>query len=161
LSAQRGIRLSVVREGPGPFLVAASGEDIDRLSGVLVDNAVKHAGAGGCVEVRVRGAGSRVVLEVDDTGPGIPEDQVPFIFDRFHRSSADSDGTGLGLAIADAVVRTSRGSWVVQRSTLGGARMGVSWKRAGPRRVGGTEAEIEAFGTAPARDGDHGGVSRR
>jgi signal transduction histidine kinase len=130
LGERRGLTISFTREGNDRFMVLARPEDIDRLTGVLVDNACKHAGDGGRVEVRVRASGGRVGLEVNDSGVGIPEDQVPLIFDRFHRATDAAGGTGLGLAIADAIVRSTRGSWSVGRSGLGGAHLAVSWRRA-------------------------------
>jgi signal transduction histidine kinase len=146
VSEARGTTLEVSTSGQRPFAVWAADEDIDRLTGVLVDNACRYAGTGGRVEVRVRASGSRVSLEVDDSGPGIPEDEVPFIFDRFRRATESPGGTGLGLAIADAVVRSTRGSWSVGRATLGGAHLAVSWRRAGRRPA----AAADGAGTAGA-----------
>ncbi len=84
----------------------------------------------------MRGAGNRVDLRVDDSGPGIPEDQRDAVFDRFHRATESVAGTGLGLAIADSVVRSTQGSWAIGMAELGGARMEVSWRRAAPRARG-------------------------
>ena len=75
------------RVGTGPFTVQAQPDLIDRLAGVLIDNACKFAGDGGRVEVSVRDWGTRVELRVDDSGPGIPEEQRDAVFDRFHRAS--------------------------------------------------------------------------
>lgn len=134
VSERLGVALSFHQVGDGPLMVSAPPEGIDRLTGVLVDNACKHAGEGGRVEVRVRAVGNRVGLEVDDSGAGIPPDEVPLIFDRFHRATESPGGTGLGLAIADSVVRSTQGTWSVGRSRLGGARMEVWWRRVTPRR---------------------------
>ena len=82
---------------------------------MLVDNACKYAGAGGTVEVGVSVSGGRVVLTVDDSGPGIPEGDRDLVFDRFHRADQAPGGTGLGLAIADAVVRSTVGHLVGDR----------------------------------------------
>lgn len=66
----------------------------------LVDNAVRYTPRGGSVTVRVRRRDDRVVLGVEDTGPGIPAELLPRVFERFNRGSAtDGEGTGLGLAI--------------------------------------------------------------
>jgi signal transduction histidine kinase len=143
LSAQRfaavaethGVSLGAERVGPGPFTVEAPRELLDRLAGVLIDNACKFAGPGGRVEVSVRPSGNRVVMRVDDSGPGIPADQRDAVFDRFHRASDSVVGTGLGLAIADAVVRSTQGSWEMGVADLGGARMEVAWRRSQPRRA--------------------------
>jgi two-component system sensor histidine kinase CiaH len=116
--------------GMGPLVVLGSSEWLDRLLGVLLDNACKYAPKGGVVGVSVGAEGNRVRLVVDDSGPGIPEDERSKIFDRFHRAMDQGYGSGLGLAIADAVVRHTHGRWEVTTSPLGGARMVVSWPRA-------------------------------
>lgn len=130
VAATNGVTLSVERIGTGPFVVQASEPLIDRLAGVLIDNACKFAGEGGRVEVSVRAAGNRIALRVDDSGPGIPADQREAVFDRFHRASDDVVGTGLGLSIADSVIRTTKGAWEIGVADLGGARVEASWRRA-------------------------------
>jgi signal transduction histidine kinase len=100
------------------------------LVSVLLDNACRYAGAGGRVDLGVALRGGRVTLTVEDSGPGIPEDQRELVFDRFHRADDRPGGTGLGLAIADVVVRNSGGTWSVGASPSGGARMEVSWRQA-------------------------------
>ena len=129
VAESRGITLQV-SVGLGPLVVVGSSEWLDRLLGVLLDNAFKYAPEGGVVAVSVGADGNRVRLVVEDSGPGIPDDERPKIFDRFHRAEAQGGyGSGLGLAIADAVVRHTHGRWEVNTSTLGGARMAVSWPR--------------------------------
>jgi signal transduction histidine kinase len=124
----RGVDLLVVTRGGGAMLNAPPAW-LDRLCGVLVDNACRHAGAGGSVRVIVTAGGSSVSLAVEDTGPGIPAEERPFLFDRFHRGTDDGQGAGLGLAIADAVVSSSGGRWRVADSPGGGAHMEVVWRR--------------------------------
>ena len=111
-------------------VVAAPSEWLDRLLGVLLDNACKYAPDGGAVDVSVVADGSRVALTVDDSGPGIPPSERTRIFDRFHRATDAPGGAGLGLAIADAIVRATGGRWKVARAPAGGARMAISWSRA-------------------------------
>ena len=134
LAATHGVALSVQRVGQGPFMVQAQRDLIDRLAGVLIDNACKFAGEGGEVEVSIRDWGTRVDLRVDDSGPGIPQEQREAVFDRFHRATDSVTGTGLGLAIADAVVRSTQGSWGMGVAELGGARMEISWRKVVPRK---------------------------
>jgi len=113
-----------------PVIVNGQAEMLDRLVAVLVDNACKYAPQGGRVEVHVAADGGRALLAVDDSGPGISDDDRERVFDRFHRSLAtatEADGAGLGLAIADAVVKATRGRWAVTTSPLGGARFSVRW----------------------------------
>ncbi|HEY1734013.1 MAG TPA: HAMP domain-containing sensor histidine kinase, partial [Acidimicrobiales bacterium] len=134
VAASREVTLRTDVDASDPARVRADPEWIDRLVGVLVDNACKYAGTTGQVVVSVRSAGGRVVLQVDDSGPGIPPEQRSLVFDRFHRGGDQPGGTGLGLAIADSVVRASNGTWHIGRAPLGGTRMEVSWRRIGTRR---------------------------
>ena len=116
-----------------PIVIAASADLVDRLIGVLVDNACKYAPEGGTVDVTVGLEGGRATVTVDDSGPGIPADERQRIFDRFHRSvstSTDTGGAGLGLAIGAAIVRATAGRWGVGTAPAGGARFTVSWARA-------------------------------
>ena len=125
----RHLRLDV-RMPADNLVVNAPPEWLDRLLGVLLDNACKYAPEGGTVTVSVIPERTRIGLIVDDTGPGIPEDERARIFDRFHRASEQGGGAGLGLAIADAIVRATNGRWRVEGAPGGGARMAVSWERA-------------------------------
>jgi signal transduction histidine kinase len=135
VAATNNVALTLERVGPGPFTVQASDALIERLAAVLIDNACKFAGEAGRVEVSVRCVGSRVTLRVDDSGPGIPDEQREAVFDRFHRASDATVGTGLGLAIADSVIRSTQGSWEIGVAELGGARMEASWRRTVQRRA--------------------------
>jgi signal transduction histidine kinase len=85
----------------------------------LIDNAVKYA-PGGHVTVRVRRSAHVVILEVADTGVGVPEGEVARLFDRFFRASTSSRfaGTGVGLSVVKAVVDAHGGSIDVT-STVG------------------------------------------
>jgi signal transduction histidine kinase len=90
--------------------------DRGRLAQVLdnlVSNALKFTPEGGTVQVRTSAHEEHVVLEVEDTGIGIPQDDQPRLFDRFFRSAVAEDqaipGTGLGLAIVKAIVEAHSG----------------------------------------------------
>jgi signal transduction histidine kinase len=135
LAAAHGVELSFERMGSGRLLVQTQPALVDRLAGVLIDNACKFAGRGGRVEVSVHDYGARVGLRVDDSGPGIPESQREAVFDRFHRATATVAGTGLGLAIADSVVRSTEGEWAIGTADLGGARLEATWRKAQTRKV--------------------------
>jgi signal transduction histidine kinase len=134
----RSVGPAVTAEVPDePVLISAPPEWIDRLAGVLVDNACRYAGPGGQVRIRVLAQGSRVSLTVEDSGPGILAAQRSRLFDRFHRATENGAGAGagLGLAIGDSIVRSTGGRWHVGDSALGGALMSVSWKHTQPRAV--------------------------
>jgi signal transduction histidine kinase len=125
------VSLAVRADAEGS-VIAAPPDWLDRLLGVLLDNACKYSPQGGAVSVDVSSDANRVVLTVDDSGPGIPEAERERIFDRFHRAASGPAGAGLGLAIADAIVRATGGRWQVGSSASGGARMAVTWPRVGP-----------------------------
>ncbi len=115
---------------PGSNVITAPPEWLDRLLGTLLDNACKYSPDGGNVRIRSRPTDPRVRLTVDDSGPGIPEEERSRIFDRFHRATTQLDGgAGLGLAIADSIVRATNGRWRIGTSPAGGASMSVSWPR--------------------------------
>jgi len=102
---------------------------LDRLVWNLLDNAIKFTTPGGRVEVSLRQTEDGVVLEVSDTGPGIPEDLQSRIFDRFQRadvSRSSTDGTGLGLAIVEAIVEAHGGRVTAENRPTGGARFTVT-----------------------------------
>lgn len=131
VASERQLRLTV-DSAAGAATVAVPAEWLDRLLGILLDNACRYSPPGGSVVVWVQGSRHRWQLGVDDTGPGIPANERRRIFDRFHRATPVPGGAGLGLAIADAIVRASRGRWELDQAPIGGARMAVSWARALP-----------------------------
>ena len=77
----------------------------------LVENAARYAPAGATVEVRTWKADGRAFLSVDDSGPGIPDDERERVFDRFYRRlGSRHEGSGLGLAIVKEVVTAHAGT---------------------------------------------------
>ncbi len=86
-------------------------ERIRQVASILLDNAVKYTPDGGEVTVAVREKNGWAELEVSDTGVGIPEDQLPLIFERFHRvdPSRATAGAGLGLPIARQIAEAHGG----------------------------------------------------
>lgn len=127
LAQRNGVSLEFDRPAV-PTSIRANAEAIDRLVGVLVDNACKFAGPGGRVKVSVQAVAHRSELTVEDSGPGIPVEERDIVFDRFHRTTSLAGGTGLGLAIADAIITSTHAHRVVSESTLGGARFEISWR---------------------------------
>lgn len=91
----------------------------------LVDNAIRYAGAGACVDVIVTRTVDAAILEVCDNGPGIPESERPHVWERFYRgSSVKASGSGLGLSIVRRVAE-QHGAAVSLASGLGHAGLRV------------------------------------
>jgi two-component system phosphate regulon sensor histidine kinase PhoR len=80
----------------------------------LVDNAIKYTNSGGKVSINLNCKDDKLIIEVKDTGIGIPEEHIPRLFERFYRvdkgRSRNSGGTGLGLAIVKHIVKMFKGN---------------------------------------------------
>jgi two-component system OmpR family sensor kinase len=88
----------------GPAWVVGRANELQILFGNLINNAVRYTPAGGVVDVNVTSESEVTVVEIADTGCGIPEELIPRAFDRFFRAApADVEGSGLGLAIVKAI----------------------------------------------------------
>jgi len=100
---------------PAPVLVVCDGKRLEMAVGNLVANAVKFVPPGGAVVVRVEEDGRRVRFTVQDDGPGISEEDLPHVFERFYRGrGASTEGVGLGLAIAKSVAQAHEGTLSVR-----------------------------------------------
>lgn len=90
---------------------------IKQLVSILIDNAIKHAEAGGEIKVSLQRSGEKNQLSVYNTGPGIAEEEKRKIFERFYRSDAsrsrETGGYGLGLSIAKTIVDAHKGKIAV------------------------------------------------
>lgn len=107
---EAGISLEQVL-GSAEVVVQASPEQLDQVLAILLDNAVKYTPRGGQVVVSLEQEGHYATIAVANSGPGIAPEELPYIFDRFYRSSQHRDrkGHGLGLAIAKAIVEQHGG----------------------------------------------------
>jgi two-component system phosphate regulon sensor histidine kinase PhoR len=102
---------------------------IEQVIENLVGNAVKYGDPGGAVKIRGERRGARVVLDVEDDGPGIAREHLPRIFERFYRVDAgrsrERGGTGLGLAIVKHLVEAMGGAGSVESELGRGTRFRV------------------------------------
>jgi signal transduction histidine kinase len=132
-----GVEVEVAVESPG-LVADGDPERVHQVVANLLENAVRHSPAGGRVQVRARperGLGARgvpenlVAIEVTDEGPGIPEEEVSRVFERFYRAdaarSSTDGGAGLGLAIARWIVDLHGGAIRAERREPTGCRMVV------------------------------------
>ena len=124
--------LSVSVEVPPEATGLYDAKLVDQLVWNLLDNAVKFSTPGGAIEASIVPSGEAFVLTVADTGPGIPEEAIRHIFDRFSRvdDAHAAEGTGLGLSIVQAIAETHGGSVTATNWDTGGARFQVRLPRA-------------------------------
>jgi PAS domain S-box-containing protein len=120
-----GITLDVEVDPELPVVQAVGGQ-LEQVLINLITNAVHAVENGGRVVVRAQTESpSTVLLEVADSGPGVPDDDRHRIFEPFFTTKSDGKGTGLGLPIVRNIVDQHRGEISVQRSDLGGAAFRV------------------------------------
>jgi signal transduction histidine kinase len=123
VSVDHNLMLDLPEHGP---VIDGVADDLHRLALNLIENALVHTPPGTTVTVRVGEAAGQAVLEVEDSGPGIPPDARERIFDRFVRGQGETGGgSGLGLAIVRAVAVRHGGEVEVGSGAAGGARFTV------------------------------------
>lgn len=141
--------------------------DVDRLIqavGNLVTNAIKFTPSGGVVALRVNGDADVVSFVVTDTGPGIPADDLPHLFDRFwHSRRSFKGGAGLGLAIARGIAEGHGGRIEVASVPGHGSTFTLHIRRStAPRpHEGGRGAHHGHHDDRADADGSHGGNAAR
>jgi two-component system OmpR family sensor kinase len=114
----------------GTMRIEGNPDELHRMVANLLENGLRHTPAGTEVDVSVRRADGKAILEVTDDGPGLPGQLGEQLFARFVRGSGPADtsadgGSGLGLAIVKAVATAHGGHVTAGRSAAGGARFTV------------------------------------
>lgn len=117
----RGV--AIAREYPEDGVsLRAAGHEVERILVNLVGNAAKAIGGKGRIVIGVAVSGPRVLVSVDDDGPGLPAELLPRLFTPFATGRATQGGTGLGLYLCREIARRHGGDLSAGRSKLGGAR---------------------------------------
>ena len=112
LARARGLTLAVDAP-PGVYDLDCDAERLHQVFSNLIGNAMKFVPEGGSIAARIARSKGDIVFSVSDTGPGIPQAQVPHLFDPYWQASASRSGAGLGLSIVKAIVDAHRGRvWV-------------------------------------------------
>jgi signal transduction histidine kinase len=136
-AATRTLRVEV-EEPPGSLVARGDPARTGQILGVLLDNALAHTPEESGVTVSVHARDNHVEIVVRDTGPGIPPEHLPRIFERFYRAdkarSRASGGTGLGLSIARDLARVQGGFLDAENAEGGGAAFRLELPRAGSPR---------------------------
>ena len=123
--------ISITYQAQAGCTVLGTRDELHQVLYNLTDNAVKYTGDNGHVEVTLSPRNGQAVLRVEDDGVGIPEEDIPRIFERFYRvdkaRSRAAGGTGLGLSIVSDTVRRRGGSVEAANRPAGGAVFTVRW----------------------------------
>ena len=132
-AAERGVRIDeTLSPGLESTRIQADPERLQRVLRNLLDNALHHTPAGGTIQVRAATADQDVQVSVSDSGPGVANDEMERIFDRFYRSERSrrrdepaAAGAGLGLSIARGLIQAHRGRIWAEPSPLGGVSVQI------------------------------------
>jgi signal transduction histidine kinase len=154
----RARHMTLTRDGPHQIPTVVG--DRDRLAQAfsnLIANAVKFTPDGGQIKISIELRADGVYAFVRDTGPGIPPDQIPHLFDRFWQAShSDTRGLGLGLSIVKAIVEAHGGSVQVESVMNEGSAFCVRLPRADvqslpmPNGLGATIPDTTTLPTEPS-----------
>jgi signal transduction histidine kinase len=126
-----GVKLLYPEDDANSIFIAADPDKLSRVLTNVLNNCVKYMGqqselANKEIKVRVKEQGHYVLLEIEDTGPGIEEEDLPYIFDRFYRAeqsrNSETGGSGLGLAIVKQIIEGHGGVVWAENVEHGGAR---------------------------------------
>ncbi len=120
LLRQEGIQLFYE---PGDDVLPTIPGDAERLKQVfcnVLDNAAKHGGAGKRIDAAIRQAENMIVITVRDYGPGIPEEELPFVKQKFYKGSSKARGSGIGLAVCDEIIHLHNGTFEIANAPGGG-----------------------------------------
>ncbi len=127
LAVEKDIRLDLNLPDP-PFSFHCDRARMELCLSNLVDNALKYTPSGGRVEIGGERDHNHIRLWVQDSGPGILDEDLPHIFDRFYRGrTAVGSGSGLGLSIVSSLVQAHGGKVMVVNLPEGGAKFIIEW----------------------------------
>jgi two-component system, OmpR family, sensor histidine kinase BaeS len=132
---RKGIRLTQNLPQPGEVIVLADGERMNQLFANLFENSLRYTDAGGDFIINVARHDGFVTIDLQDSAPGVSEQDVKRLFERLYRvdrsRSRTSGGAGLGLAICKNIVEAHEGSISAHQSPLGGLLVKISLPVAG------------------------------
>ena len=120
----KDIEMSYFNYTDSHMAVAVDAEQLKRVVNNIIGNSVKYIGGKGIINVRIKDAGNEIQIEVEDSGKGIDQRDLPYIFDRFYRTDASRNssqgGSGLGLAIAKKIIEDHGGRiWASSKKGVG------------------------------------------
>jgi len=144
-----GVRL-LYREQAEPIMIAADPDKLSRVLTNILNNCVKYMGqhselVAKDITVRVKELEQHALVEIEDSGPGIDKDDLPYIFDRFYRAeqsrNSETGGSGLGLAIVKQIIEGHGGVVWAENAEHGGARFCLKLPKSIPVKTVGEHEE--------------------
>jgi two-component system OmpR family sensor kinase len=130
-AAHRGVQLQLRSTTPGAVRASADRDGLMRALENVIRNAVRHAPADSEIVVGLDTSATEASLVVRDSGPGVPADELPRLFEPFFRgkAAAGGEGYGLGLAIVARVMRAHRGRAEARNAAGGGLEVRLAWPK--------------------------------
>jgi signal transduction histidine kinase len=127
LALQKNIEITVISE-TSEMTVNIDRERMRRVFYNIFDNAIKYSSEKGKIEIDIERIDGEVFISITDSGPGISEEDIPYIFDRFYRADKArcSEGFGLGLSIAKSIVKAHGGNIEVRSVAGSGATFTIT-----------------------------------
>lgn len=133
-ASKRSIKLKLKKQYDVPLMVMGDRQKIEQVIINLIINAIKYGNEKGKVEVRFYDMDKNVLIEVSDNGLGIPQEDIPRIFERFYRvdksRSRQAGGTGLGLSIVKHILEAHKQAISVRSSEDSGSTFSFTLKKA-------------------------------
>ena len=123
---QEGIEVTYTPSEEDIPELAADSERMKQVFANVLDNAAKHGGSGKRIDVSVAREAEELLIRVRDHGPGIPEEELPFVKQKFYKGSSKARGSGIGLAVCDEIVRLHNGRFDIANAAGGGAVVTIS-----------------------------------
>jgi two-component system, OmpR family, sensor histidine kinase BaeS len=124
-----GLTLSANLVDASALSVTWDGTRITQLLSNLLDNSLRYTDAPGRIVLLMQRKGEHMLIDIDDSAPGVPGVDLPRLFEPLYRADAarhrHRGGSGLGLAICEAIVRSHGGQITASASTLGGLRVHI------------------------------------
>ena len=117
---QQGITLDYHSDGVYDEPITADPERLKQVFCNVLDNAAKHGGSGKRIDVSVAQEGAEAVVRIRDYGPGVPEEELPFIKNKFYKGTSKARGSGIGLAVCEEIVTRHEGVLDIGNAQGGG-----------------------------------------
>ena len=117
---QQGITLEYHSGGVYDETITADSERLKQVFCNVLDNAAKHGGSGKRIEARLNRKGNHYIITIRDYGPGIPDEDLPHVKEKFYKGASKARGSGIGLAVCDEIIRLHDGTMTIGNAKGGG-----------------------------------------